>query len=129
MEAVDRALREMMTVSEYDEELSSLTDSLSTISDLLTDFSRETRLYLEEHTFSEAEFQMLEERLNTVNHLKAKYGKTIPDIFAYQEQLQSRLEQLEHQEEYLEKLNIQLTQIEQNLKAACQVLTHKRKTI
>ncbi len=128
-EAVDRALREMMTVSEYDEELSSLTDSLSTISDLLTDFSRETRLYLEEHTFSEAEFQMLEERLNTVNHLKAKYGKSIADIFAYQEQLQSRLEQLEHQEEYLEKLNTQLTQIEQDLKAACQVLTHKRKTI
>lgn len=128
-EAVDRALREMMSVSEYDEELASLTDSLSTISDLMTDFSRGTRLYLEEHTFSEAEFQMLEDRLNTLNHLKAKYGKTISDIFVYRDQLQERLERLEHQEDYVEQLKEQLAHVELDLKEACRILTEKRKKI
>lgn len=128
-EAVDRALREMMNVSEYDEELSSLTDTLSTISDLLTDFARGTRDYLEEHTFSEEEFRRLEDRLNTVNHLKAKYGKTIVDVFAYQKDLAEKLERLEHQEAYIQQVQEQLAAVQERLQDACGRLTEKRKQI
>ncbi len=126
-EAVDRALREMMSVSEYDTELASLTDSLATISDLITDFSRESREYLEEHTFSEEEFRMMEDRMNTINHLKAKYGKTIPDIFAYQRDLEERLEKLEHQEVYLSDIKNRLAKIEAQLSKVCEQLSNKRK--
>ena len=127
--AVDRALREMMSVSEYDVELSSLTDALSTISDLLTDFARGTRDYLEEHTFSEEEFRQLEDRLNTVNHLKAKYGKTIADVLAYQKNLAEKLERLEHQEAYLQQVQERLAAVEERLQNACERLTERRKQV
>lgn len=128
-QAVDRALREMMNVSEYDKELSSLADTLATVSDLLTDFSRGTRDYLEEHTFSEEEFRMLEDRLNTVNHLKAKYGRTIEDVLAYQKDLAQRLERLEHQEAYVKQLQDKLRLVEERLQKACEQLSDKRKQI
>ena len=122
-------MREMMNVSEYDGELSSLTDTLSTISDLLTDFARGTRDYLEEHTFSEEEFRRLEDRLNTVNHLKAKYGKTIADVLAYQKDLAEKLERLEHQEAYIQQVQEQLAAVEKRLQNACERLTKKRQQI
>ena len=128
-QAVDRALREMMGVSEYDGELASLTDALATISDLLTDFSRGTRDYLEEHTFSEEEFRQLEDRLNTVNHLKAKYGKSIADVLEYQKDLAERLERLEHQEAYVKQLQDKLKEIETRLEQASERLTQQRKQI
>ncbi len=128
-QAVDRALREMMGVSEYDGELASLTDALATISDLLTDFSRGTRDYLEEHTFSEEEFRQLEDRLNTVNHLKAKYGKSISDVLEYQKDLAERLERLEHQEAYVKQLQDKLKEIETRLQQASERLTQQRKQI
>ncbi|MGN0154879.1 MAG: DNA repair protein RecN [Lachnospiraceae bacterium] len=126
-EAIDRALREMNSVSEYDKELSSMTDTLATVSDLLSDFSRSARDYLEENTFSQEEFLKLEERLNTINHLKAKYGKTIPDILDYGKNLEERYDKLVNQELYIEELTRQMKDLEKQLQAACDDLSNVRK--
>lgn len=126
---VDRAIREMITISEYDEELSSMTDMLSTVSDLMGDFTREAREYLDEHIFSEEEFKRLEERLNLVNHLKAKYGKRISDILEYKNSLEQQIERLENQEAYLQQLRKQFAEAEKRLAEACKKLSTKRKQI
>ncbi len=44
--------------------------------------------------FSEEEFRETEERLNLLNHLKAKYGKTVSDILAYCDEKKKRIEEL-----------------------------------
>lgn len=128
-DVVDRAVREMTSVSDYDQELSSMTDVLTTVSDLMSDFGRSARIYLEENTFSDEEFHQLEERLNTVNHLKAKYGKTIEDVFAYGQQLDESYEKLLNQEQYLQDLTKQLQEVEGQLEDACCRLSHERKQI
>ncbi len=128
-DAVDRAVREMSSVAEYDRELSSMTDVLTTVSDLMSDFSRSARIYLEENTFSDEEFHQLEERLNTVNHLKAKYGKTIEDVLAYGRQLDEDYERLLNQEQYLQQLREELGEIELQLEEASSRLSDERKRI
>ena len=84
-DSIDRAIRELSSVSEYDNTLSSMADSIATAADLLSDVCRSSRDYLEENMFSDEEFISLENRLNEINHLKAKYGRTIEDIFEYKE--------------------------------------------
>lgn len=128
-DALDRALRELTAISEFDKELGSMTDMLSTISDLVSDFGRSARDYLENHTFSEEEFQQIESRLNTVNHLKAKYGKTIKEVLSYEADLEIHYEKLMNQEQYLAELKERMTDLEAKLSMACELLSKERKKI
>lgn len=128
-DALDRALREISAVSGYDKELESMMESLSTISDLVSDFGRSARDYLEENTFSEETFYEIESRLNTVNHLKAKYGKTIEEVLSYAEDLESRYERLVNQEAYLSELKERLIALEDKMEKACEMLSKERKQI
>lgn len=128
-EAVDRALREMLSLSEYDTQISSMADALATVSDLVTDFSRNAREYLEDNTFSEEEFRQLADRLDLVNHLKSKYGKTIEEVISYGEELDSKYDNLVNQEQHLEKLRKKLSDIEQKLNESCEELSSERKRI
>ena len=52
--------------------------------------------YLSELTFSEEEYYETEKRLDEINRLKAKYGKTMEEITAYREEQQKKLEKLEN---------------------------------
>ena len=129
LETVDRAMREMTTVSEYDKDLTSMADTLATISDLLTDFGRSAREYLEEHTYSDEEFQKMEDRLNLINHLKAKYGKTISEIHMYGKDLEERYDKLVHHDLYVQQLEKQLKELEEQLNCACEKLSCERRKI
>ena len=128
-DAVDRATREMLSVVEYDTELSSMADILATISDLMSDFGRTSRDYLDENTFSEEEFRQMEDRLNTINHLKAKYGKTIAEVLVYRENLDERYDKLIHQDLYREEIKKQLVESELKLEQVNKELSDERKRI
>ncbi len=66
---------------------------------LLNDFNREISSYLSEFVFSEEEFLQIETRLDLINHLKEKYGQTIPEILAYKEEKEKNLVKLVHFQE------------------------------
>ena len=125
--AVDRAIRELTAVSEYDETLSQLTDTLSTASDLMSDTVRGARDYLDDNTFSEEEFVNLENRLNEINHLKAKYGRTIEDILEYGRSLDDEYDRLINQEQYMTELTAKLNNVETKLSKLCSRLTEVRR--
>lgn len=71
-ELIGHALREMMSVSGLDGELSGILSQLEQIDQLLRDFNRDLLDYQENAAFSEADLAETEERLNTLNHLKSK---------------------------------------------------------
>ncbi|MCM1498102.1 MAG: DNA repair protein RecN [Clostridium sp.] len=126
-EAVDRAVRELTEIAAYDEELSAMADQLAAVSDILNDFGRNARDYMENNRFSEQEFAQLESRLNTVNHLKAKYGNTIPKVLAYGAELEQKYDHLMNQEQQREKIKSELQITERELDKACAALSAKRK--
>ena len=94
-EQVGRAIRELQQAAVYDDALSGPSQTLSDIDGLLNDFNREISAYLSELTFSEEEYYETEKRLDEINRLKAKYGKTMEEIAAYREEQQKKLEKLE----------------------------------
>ncbi|MDO5155433.1 MAG: DNA repair protein RecN [Eubacteriales bacterium] len=128
-DAVDRAIREVASVSEFGTELSSMQETLMTISDLLSDFSRDSRDYLEENTYSDEEFHEMENRLNLINHLKAKYGKTIEQVLDYKEQLENQYDKLVNHDLYIRKKTAELEECEKKLDAACEKLSNMRKQV
>ena len=107
-ETVGEALREFSHVTQYDQELAPLEETLTSVDGLLNDFNRELSAYLDDLTFDEGEFYETERRLDLINGLKAKYGRTIGEIFEYrklqEEKLEENLQELKDRLEKLEKV-------------------------
>ena len=118
-EQIGRACREVLGALRFDGELESLAEQIQQIDGMLADFSRELSDYMEGLEFSEQDFLDTEERLNRINHLKAKYGQTIPEIRAYQAEKQERLDILIHFEEYTAKLRQDCRKAEKTLEELC----------
>lgn len=124
---IGHALRELQSVASYDEELSPLLEQLSDIDGLLNDFNRDMAEYLTSLEFSEETFYQTEERLNLLNQLKAKYGKTLEQVLAWQEESRERLRQLLDYDAYLLKLKEELEATEEELSKLCDQATRIRK--
>ncbi len=93
-DCLSRAIRAFQDAAEFDDTAAQLYSQLLDADSLLNDFNRELSEYAKSFEFSEEEFRETEDRLNLLNHLKAKYGKTVNDILAYCEEKKKRIEQL-----------------------------------
>lgn len=111
-ETVGEALREFSHVTQYDPELSALEETLTSVDGLLNDFNRELSAYLGDLTFDESEFYATERRLDLINGLKAKYGRTLEEIFTYKKLQEEKLEKLHKYEEHLQELKESLQKAE-----------------
>ena len=126
-EMTGRALKELSGVASFDEELEGLVSALTDIDGLLNDFNRDVSAYLSDFTFSEEEFYETEKRLDQLNHLKSKYGKTIADVIDYQERQKRRLEQLQNFEARRGLLSDRYEEAVKRLELASHNLSAKRK--
>ncbi len=126
--AIGRALRELQNTASYDEELAPLLEQLSDIDGLLNDFNRDMAEYLTSLEFSEEDFYRTEERLNLLNQLKAKYGKTLEEVLAFSEKTAERLMRLRDYDAYLLKLKQELADMEERLAVLCKKVSKIRKT-
>lgn len=115
-DSVSGALSRLLSVSGYDKEMEELAGQLSEIENLLSDFNHSLSSYLDDLAFDEGEFQQLENRLDEINRLKAKYGSTIDEILAYKEEKEQRLQKLADYDTYLANLEKQYRQSEERLR-------------
>ena len=74
------ALRELAQISSYDSKLTDMYDTLSSIDALCYDISKEMSSYMDKCDFDEERVDYVSKRLDIINKLKLKYGKTIKDI-------------------------------------------------
>lgn len=124
--AVGYALRELKSLGDYDEESLPLISQLTDIDDLLNDFNRSLAEYRDSLEFDEEKFQYLETRLNTLNHLKSKYGDSVEKILKQQEEKQQELEKLNNFEEYMERLFKQEKEQKEQILSVCKKLSNLR---
>ena len=118
-DSIGRALREIKTVSSYDETLQEFEKQLLDIDSLLNDYNRAAADYLSNLEFDGGLFEEVEKRLDIVNHLKAKYGNTIEEIIAYQKKMQAKLEQYQDFDAYREKLMQEEATLKKELLQLC----------
>ena len=125
--AIGRALRALRSVTAYDPRLETLEGQLSEIDSLLADYNRELAEYMEDCEFDEEDFAAAEERLNTLNRLKGKYGKTIEEVIACGKERRELLDRLSDYEAGMQKLTEKLSKAEETLRAGCEKLSAIRR--
>lgn len=103
-EAIGKAFRTLCSVNAYDDNLNGLCEQLGTIDSLLNDFARDLSEYMDNFDFSEERLTQIEERLNLINKLKLKHGKTIEKILEVKAEKEARIEKLQNYDLYLEEL-------------------------
>lgn len=123
---VGRALRELSGVSSYDEKLEELEQELLEIDNLLNDFNREISDYAGNMEFDDETFFRIEKRLDEINHLKSKYGSSIPEVLAALADKQERLSKLKDYDCYLEGLKADVALAEKQLAKACATVSEIR---
>lgn len=126
-EQVGRAFRVLSGVTAYDEKLNSLWEQLGTIDSLMNDFSRDLSEYMDSFDFSEERLAQIEERLNLINRLKAKHGKTIERILEVKKEKEARIEKLQNYDLYLEKLQKDFLEAEKQTESLCSRVSDIRK--
>lgn len=96
---ISEALSDLSSVSGIDDDAKGLYDQLMELDSLLSDFRRSMSDYLSDMEFDDREYEEVEERLNLINRLKDKYGRSIEDILSYADEKQKELDILSNLEE------------------------------
>ena len=123
---IGKASESMSGLQGMDEKTDDIIGRLSEIEALVGDLSIDIGDRLRSMDFSEEEFRETEERLDLINHLKSKYGRTIEDIYAALEERQKELLKIEDHDAYLEKLHAGLDKEKKELLSVCGRLSRVR---
>ena len=126
-ERIGRALRELSSVSAYDERVKEMEEQLTEIDNLLSDFNHELASYLSDEEFDEETFYETEKRLDLINHLKSKYGNMIADILKYGEEKAERITVLNDYDAYLAGLQKNVSEKEKQLEQLSRKVSDIRK--
>lgn len=127
-DGISRALREVDTIFQYDEEgLSSIKSQLNDLEGLLSDAGWEISSYMEKMAFDEQSFRETEERLDLIRGLMAKYGGSAEAVLKNLEEKKKRLEELENYDRIRQEVEEELREREHQLEELCQHLSQIRK--
>lgn len=106
--SLNRALREMSNLSALDEDMEEYEERMSEVDSLLRDLSRDLSNVLEADDFDEREFARVRERVDLINHLQIKYGKSIEKVLEYAEERKAYIYRLENAVEESERIGKEL---------------------
>jgi len=119
-------LKELAVV---DKSLSKLSKSLDSAFYDLEDVSGEIASYQDKVEHDPAKLEETEERLETINELKRKYGGSIKEVLETRDKLESELEGLKGSDERIEELSSELRAQSTELGRKCEELSAQREKI
>ena len=122
-----RAIKLIGSVLKYDQDLEQFNNMLLDIQSLISDFNGELSSYISNVDADPATLMEVEKRLDLINMLKSKYGRTIEDILDYGDKCRERLELLENQDEHIAQLKIKKNKLYSELKNKADNLSNTRK--
>ena len=126
-EQISYALKEISSVSEYDGALAGFYGQLMEIDSLLNDFNRDLAEYISDAAFDEETFAEVEQRLDLINHLKAKYGPSIEEVLEALQEKKDRLATLMDYDAYLSNLQQKFEEAKQEVETCSAAVSKIRK--
>lgn len=126
-ECISRAIRSVSSVSELDEKIPDFQNMLYELDELCRNLSAEIQEYNRNMEFDSQYAEEVSQRLDLINHLKLKYGKTIGEILDYSEQKQNELFRLQNLEFEIEKLTAELKKSYEKMEELCGNISDIRK--
>lgn len=124
---IGRAIACINRLNGTDDKIEQFRNAIFDIDSLCRDLTGEIVDFSESLDFDPIYVKEVEERLDIINHLKLKYGKTIEDILEYRDDKQKYLDELNNYNEEIEKINKQLQSLEKEIEQVCITISEKRK--
>ncbi|WP_077213923.1 DNA repair protein RecN [Bacillus dakarensis] len=103
-----------------------MADSVSNSFYLLEEVARNIRSQFDLLEFNPERLSEIEDRLNEINGLKRKYGKTIEEILEYASKIEEEMETLQNKETHIEKLQKELESLKSDLEIEARELSNLR---
>ena len=125
---ISRAAKRIQDMTRYEAD-SQLPAQLSEVEALLSDFNQSLTAYMEEMSYDPEELRRISDRLDLLNSLKAKYGRTLEDISETADALEKELEELTRADEEIERLKGELEDAGKELNLLADQLTTLRKQV
>ncbi|HAA9411866.1 TPA_asm: DNA repair protein RecN [Listeria monocytogenes] len=127
LEFVGEAMRQMETAASIHTDYKAVSEAISSSYYMLEDSMSQIRQSLDHLEFQPEELNQIESRLNDLNQLKRKYGKTIEDIIQYEQEISSKMEKLTDSESHVGHLETKLATLKTELTKQAATLTDIRK--
>lgn len=127
LEFVGEAMRQMDTAASIHTDYKAVSEAISSSYYMLEDSMSQIRQALDQLEFQPEELNLIESRLNDLNQLKRKYGKTIEDIIQYEQEISSEMEKLTDSESHVGHLESKLASMKTELTKQANTLTDIRK--
>ena len=113
-DAIGEAVKEISSVSRFDENLDAFVESLNSASYALEDAIGGMESYISDTDFSEEELTNLQDRDETIQEMKRKYGPELSDVLAYEAKAQEEyasLKEIIYDNDTFRKNYEELTQV------------------
>ena len=124
---ISEAVEALSEISDLNEEMSDIYETLSSAMYTLEDAARQIRDFGGSIEFDARELDQTQQRLDLINRLKRKYGGSIEEIISFGERAQEQLDDIVMSEEKMQKLEKELEKVNDELKAAAERLSDKRR--
>lgn len=127
-EMVGLSMKELSSISHLDERVGEFYETLGTIDSLCYELSKDMTDYLNRLDFNPERVEYVSDRLDTINKLKLKHGKTIEAILQKKENLSEKIDSLNNYEETRKQLETKLSEIKDKLEdKSCQLSMSRKK--
>ena len=124
---IGRALSMIRQASSIDDDAKDLELILNDIDGLLNDFNRSIADYEMSLDFSDEDYKNTEDRLNLINSLKNKDGKSIKEILDERDEFEDELNRLLNADEYKSALLSEITSLKKEAYKLCKEISAIRK--
>ena len=123
---IGRAVRGVSQAAEYDDALAQVRDQLMDAESILGDAARGISAYMDEFTYDEETFRQIEDRLDLIHGMQARYGSSVGEILRKLEDKKARLDELENFELVKARVEKEFAQQETELDGLCGRLSSVR---
>ncbi len=115
MDWLSHAMSELERLQQYDESLVPIAETIQTAFYQIEDAVSQLRSFGNRLDFDPRELAELEHRLDLLQSLKRKYGKSVDDILEYAATIQDELETMQNYEERLQHMQSRMQEIAADL--------------
>jgi len=127
MEQLSSIIAKARELTSIDNTMSDILSSLESAFPLIEDAALSLRRYKDSYDFDPERLSEINDRLELIKRIEAKYGKGIDAIMHYRDKAEAECKSLESTDERLDSIKAALDEKEAMLRAAARALSEKRK--
>jgi len=125
-DGVEKAVKEILNIAEYDKDLIPVKDQLLDIESLVSDLCNSLTDYKDNLTVDDEQLSFVQSRLDMIHELKRKYGRTIGEILAHLEKSIAERDKLIDYDNRRQELESLIDVSYEKLMKACRLLSDRR---